>query len=444
MYNPFDKRIDELSLEDIKALRERQVKEGLYIEYKSAFTASLKIAHSIASFANTYGGWYFVGIESDQTNLPTNFPGFSMVDQPKPIEHLRNIIKDNVDPFPIYYAKLIEVESGKAILVVEIPESDETPHITKDGRIYRRNAEGSDPIPETNRYILDRLYEKSTNLEREIERFCCRDVMLSKAEENSSWIEIYIMPYPLNRMHIENFFEKVFIDSLKQKMNDPTRVELSKGSYFSSSIPFNSVGASFGSVVLRQINPESLPFLGLTFELFRNGNAKIIIPFEFIPYDSESDSLVWKKLISSLEEEDISLFRIIDGFKALSVFVVLLQKYIDFLKSQNWQDKVLIAYRLENTWRTILFFDSSTLINHINEYGVPICQRKNAWVPSRLQKTNMIEDVPENGIFQLSQFMMISSHFGTFPHEGPGFIKEWIENLSKVATEQKDENKNQV
>lgn len=431
MYNPFDKRIDELSLEDIKALRERQVKEGFYVEYKSTFQSSLKIAHSIASFANTYGGWYFVGIESDQTNLPVNFQGFSTTDNKKPIEHMRNIIKGNIDPFPVYYSNLIEVESGKAILVLEILESDETPHITKDGRIYRRNAEGSDPVPETNRYVLDRLYEKSRKFQEQIERFCSRDIILSEAEENNSWMEIYLMPYPLGRMEIRSFFEETFVDSMTRKMRGLTKVELAPSSFFSASIPFNSVSASFGSIVFRQVNPRNLPFMGLTFELFKNGNSKIIIPFEFISQDNESESLAWKKLVSSLEEEDTSLFRIINGFKALSVFVILLQKYVDFLKSQDWQDKFLIASRLENTWRTILFFESDTFINHIDKYGVPLCQRENMWIPSTLRKSNMIEEVPKDGIFQLTKFAIMSSHFGIFPNEWHSFIKDWIEKLSQ-------------
>jgi hypothetical protein len=379
-----------------------------------------------------HGGWYFVGIESDQTNLPTNFPGFSTIEQPKAIEHMRDIIKDNIDPFPIYYSKLLEIESGKAILVVEIPESDETPHITRDGRIYRRNAEGSDPVPETNRYVLDQLYEKSTKIEEEIARFCRREIIFSKAEENNSWIEIYLMPYPLNRMDIADFFDEIFVDKLKQKLNELTIVELIKGgSNISGTIAFNSVAASPRSIIFRQVNPGQLQFMTLTFELFRNGNAKIIIPFEFMRYDSDMDSPVWKKLIASLQKEDGHLLRIINGFKALTAFSLLLQKYFDFLKSRNWQDELLTAYKIENTWKTILFLDSGTFLDHISKYGVPLCQRKNACIPSALQKAAMIKEMPEDGIFQLVQFIMISSHFGIFLHEGESFIREWLASFQK-------------
>jgi len=150
------------------------------------------------------------------------------------------------------------------------------------------------------------------------------------------------MPYPINQMDIPQFFEESFIEDLIKKMNDPTKIELTKNVWFLSSIPFNNVSSGYQSIIFRQTSPSSLPYMGLTFELFRNGNVKIIIPFIFIQYESELDSNAWKTLISKLEEEDITLFRIIDGLKTLNIFIVLLQKYFDVLKSQGWHDDILI------------------------------------------------------------------------------------------------------
>jgi hypothetical protein len=229
-----------------------------------------------------------------------------------------------------------------------------------------------------------------------------------------------------------DFLNKEFADNLKQKMNERTVVELTKGgSKLSGTIPFNSVTASPKSIIFRQVNPGNLEFMTLTFELFRNGNAKIIVPLEFIPYNSEIDSPAWKKLMVSLEKEQGYLSRIIDGFRVLSAFSLLMQKYFDFLKSRNWQDKFLAAYRIENTWRTILFLDSDAFIAHITKYGVPVCQRENAWIPSPLQKTAMIEEMPEDGVFQLVEFTRIASHFGILTHEGSAFIKEWLDSFQK-------------
>jgi len=62
MFDPFDKPIDSLREEDLQTLVTRQVAEGLYVEYKREFpNRNEKIGWSLASFANTHGGWYLVG-----------------------------------------------------------------------------------------------------------------------------------------------------------------------------------------------------------------------------------------------------------------------------------------------------------------------------------------------------------------------------------------------
>ena len=52
--------------------------------------------------------------------------------------------------------------TGNGILVIYVPESVDTPHINKDGRIYRRQSSGTDgeSIAETDRKTVDSLYEK--------------------------------------------------------------------------------------------------------------------------------------------------------------------------------------------------------------------------------------------------------------------------------------------
>lgn len=437
MYNPFEKRIDELTFDDIKKLKDREIKEGFFIEYKGGFTIPRKISHSVASLSNTHGGWYFVGIDSDHTNIPTGFPGFSLTEINKPLEHIRNIIKDHIDPFPKYYTKLIELENNKAILILEIPESDETPHITKDGRIYRRNAEGSDPVIETNRYVLDKLYEKSKNFEKNILRFCCRDIIVSEAEKNG-WLEIYLMPYPLNRLNIRKFYEKDFLKELKKKFNSKTKIEVPDLFDMTIGIEFNNICASVGSIVFRHIAEGGLSVMTLTFELMKNGNAKIIIPLPLINKDANLDKPVWNVLKSKLEKENPDLFQIIDGFKVLTVFIALMQKYFDILKSVGWQDDLLIAYKFDQIWRNILYLESKTMEEHISKYGIPVCQRESVWIPSILTKSNMLVELPKDSMFQIIEYSSLSSAFGIFPMDWGKFTADWISMLKKEAEAGKD------
>ena len=92
--NPFDKRIGEkLESNDLQVLISNNVAEGYFIEYKSKFPSNKKIAKSIASFANTLGGWLFVGIKADKKhNNAENICGFKIEDNPDPIDKIREII----------------------------------------------------------------------------------------------------------------------------------------------------------------------------------------------------------------------------------------------------------------------------------------------------------------------------------------------------------------
>ncbi|GHU52304.1 hypothetical protein FACS1894200_12850 [Spirochaetia bacterium] len=78
MFNPFGKNLKDIQENDLQNLH--TVSEGWYIEYKSILPDSKKIAKSIASFANSYGGLYLIGVVADkQTNCAVEFPGVAAV-----------------------------------------------------------------------------------------------------------------------------------------------------------------------------------------------------------------------------------------------------------------------------------------------------------------------------------------------------------------------------
>ena len=214
-FNPFEKEIRELKFSDLELLRENNISEGAYIEYKSDFPSNTKIAHSIASFANMYGGWYITGIKTDDDNVPNDFSGFELSKHPNQKETIRNIAVSHINPFPLFDSKLIKVDDERVILAVLIHESLEPPHITKDGRIYRRNGEGGDPVAENDRYAIDRLYDRSKRFKEIVEDFCQNKINISKPQSQQGWLEMYLMTYPLGKLSIDNFLRKEYIDSIK-------------------------------------------------------------------------------------------------------------------------------------------------------------------------------------------------------------------------------------
>ena len=111
MYNPFNKNISEIEYSDLKKLKDNDVSEGWFIEYKESFPKNnKKIANSIASFANSEGGWYIVGIkESDNESKPSEIIGFDLDSYKKPTDKITNIVKDNIDPIPYFESKVIKI-----------------------------------------------------------------------------------------------------------------------------------------------------------------------------------------------------------------------------------------------------------------------------------------------------------------------------------------------
>src|SRR2546426_12079226 len=102
MFNPFGKPLERIERADIDILVGNHVAEGQFVEYKSIFPPDAsKIAKSIASFANTSGGWYIVGVHTNANNEADRLEGFSIPTNFKPKEHVRNTVRGNIQPVPL-------------------------------------------------------------------------------------------------------------------------------------------------------------------------------------------------------------------------------------------------------------------------------------------------------------------------------------------------------
>src|SRR5437016_5394889 len=103
-YNPFDKPVREpLDARDLQQLVERSVAEGYYVEFKREPPSNDKIGHSLASLANSYGGWYIVGVETDEHNIAKDICGFDTGHIPDPISKVRDIARSHIDPTPVFF-----------------------------------------------------------------------------------------------------------------------------------------------------------------------------------------------------------------------------------------------------------------------------------------------------------------------------------------------------
>lgn len=382
-YTPFNKSLDKITADDLSSLINDEITEGYWIEYKSEFQPSKKIAKSIASFANTYGGWYFIGVEADKTkNVATNICGFNLAEFPNPIDKVRESIKTNIDPVPVFHSRLIEIGSGKAVLVVQIPENQETPFITKEGRIYRRVSDSSEPISEDNRYAIDRLVDNGKELAKHFAEFCVDERTFSQAEEHQSWVNIFLSPYPLGIIDRRDMYSSKGIEKLMRLSQIPIKIFLNSTKEIGTgNLPFNSGQLGVGSVILKQIDPSEIAFNSLSAELFIDGRAKLFIPLKFMHtlHSVNIDELksvevrqALTKITTSDKQLNSALIRFFDIQGLWTTVTVLLNFYQEWYGKALEQISLRVAITMENVWRSSPFCDADEWGIYVQKFGLPV------------------------------------------------------------------------
>lgn len=173
-YSPFGKELKDLEAANLLALR--QAAEGWYIEYKREVPNAASIAKSISAFANTYGGWVFYNVKekSKEDAVAGAFPGVPRADVDASLQRIRQAVAGQVNPSPHFDMKVlwgpcaeIGLAADHAVICVQVAWSPAAPHVHKSGQIYRRVADGSEPRPEGDRFVLDQLFRRADDVRKQ-------------------------------------------------------------------------------------------------------------------------------------------------------------------------------------------------------------------------------------------------------------------------------------
>lgn len=148
-----------LESSDIQSvLSEPDFCESFYFEFKDDRVTNKKLIKEVSAFANTFGGYIFLGI-SDSKKID----GCEVWNEQK----IHTTIHDSITPTPSFDVKKFTLNS-KVVYVVKIDEGIEPPYITSDGKIYERLSSGSFIINDSSK--LSQIYNKKENLLAEMER----------------------------------------------------------------------------------------------------------------------------------------------------------------------------------------------------------------------------------------------------------------------------------
>ncbi len=148
MININNKKWDVLTSSDIEEFLDNLENENFFIELKSDKESPNKLIKEISAFANTYGGYIFLGINDDKT-----IGGCEEWDE----ERIHSVIHDSISPTPVFDIRTFVIDN-KILFVIKIEEGLFPPYITNRGQICQRLSSGSYTIKDAS--TLSHLYQK--------------------------------------------------------------------------------------------------------------------------------------------------------------------------------------------------------------------------------------------------------------------------------------------
>lgn len=126
---------------DVASFIQKKIEENLNLDYTriESFNNKEDITKEVSSFANSNGGLIILGVEEKDEN-GHNVPNeivWGKADLSK--EKLESVLTSNIQPSIVgVRIFLIRNQNGEVIFLIDIPQSDNRPHISSDYRYYRR------------------------------------------------------------------------------------------------------------------------------------------------------------------------------------------------------------------------------------------------------------------------------------------------------------------
>ena len=185
-----------LSNEDVlNAINE--IEESFFFEFKEDGVKPSKLIEEISAFANTYGGYIFLGVADDKTIV-----GCKEWNE----QRIFSVIHDSISPTPSFDVKKIQFDEDKIIYILRIDEGAEPPYITNKGMIYERISSSSCVVKDSNK--LSQMFLKRKEEEKAIEKKITITDVNEKVNNIWGYIDIGFALTARNRnMFIEKFYE---------------------------------------------------------------------------------------------------------------------------------------------------------------------------------------------------------------------------------------------
>lgn len=389
-YYPFESHLDDIDEEDLLLLRD--VSEGWYIDYKIQGLKIVDYAKHMSAFANQYGGWLILGVSesSDGCRTAAEFIGVQRSDLEKISRDIREAASAHINPEVLYEEKIIHgplvdigLAEGRSILIIGIPMSHNTPHIHSSGRIYRRLADQSKPREETDRYILDELWQRGHDKKIKMSKFLTDVPMLPSNQADAPWAYIYLKPAQGQLGPSKKLSFSEFSNIVRNTNKNILGVHA----------PMTGVNSTTDGFIARQIQVSDPSQPTLTLRWWHDGVARFDIPLnlfdlsQFIKTHGENNYC--KEYCQLAYDLGHSNIKIVDYSIFVQIVASLSNCYLHMLKATDDNRDIFSCFTLRNVFHTSPFVDSEKFIKRSREYSIPLTMDKNIVVPQEPSEQNM-------------------------------------------------------
>lgn len=392
-YSPFEKAIKDLQPADLAILN--TVSEGWYVEYKSELVNARALAKAVSAFANTYGGWLFLGVQEQDKDDPVagSFPGIPNKDVDSALQRLRHSAAEHLNPSPHFETKIfrgpceeIGLNEDASIVAIKIPQSHTAPHVHKDGRIYRRVADGSEPKPETDRFILDQLWSRSKPIRKMTRKWIDRDPEFSEAEAKTPYVRLLFCVDPWRQ---KNSWLGASLSEIRSILNSHEAGI--------PSITFETVYTTAGGIIARHVRGNDPHNFVLTWKIRRDMSCDIVLPLPlYTPHNTEHlirelDGYDHDKFfIDILKEQEYNQPRIADLNFMMSALIGVVSKYRHLLRLAGAEGEFYCKARALNVWRVLPFIDIKAILEEFQKHGLPISIDSTLTVPTGVEPESFL------------------------------------------------------
>ena len=389
-YSPFNRSISELQTSDLAVLSE--VHEGWHVEFKRDRVPPKSLAKAISSFANTYGGWLFLGVE-EQSSAPhtaRSFPGIDNGEINAAVMQVRQSLNQHLHPVPYFESAVLcgpgadlNLPADRSIVVIHVPRSYSSPHIHSNGCIYIRVADSSEPQHLTDRHLLDQLWQRGDSIREETRRWIDRDPEFSKAEAEYPFLRLMFSP---DLWHRKPRMHGLSLDQVRTAFdnNTPSLAHL----------PLDTVYPAASGFVARQTASSHPRQYCPTFNVYRDLSSDVILPLNQQVASAEglstllgSKYLYSEHFVETLQahqyfaDEHQPELSIIDLNALFLLLMGVTVQYRAILDLANVRPDFHFKARVYHCWRKVPFLDVRHIIDRYAEYGVPMSLNEDITVP---------------------------------------------------------------